>query len=357
MGFTGSLSEKFIGPLKHAAPPAHMEKRISLAPMMDKTNSLFRRFIRLLYPEIFLYTEMIGTDAILRGDTEHLLGFNPSEHPIALQIGTHLPEEAYRAVKAAEEWNYDEYNLNVGCPSGRVQHRQIGAVLMADPQRVADILAAMQEAAPKPVTLKHRLGISQPSAGIDLCSPDDLYSFLEITAPRSRRLIIHARVALLDGLNPKQNRNIPPLHYEAVYQVQRDFPGIPVELNGGIRSAADLADVLPRVSGAMIGRLSYEDTWTLKSFLPNSSTISAPSEAVRAYRQMIAESDSSPSQLWMLLSLWHNKPGAGAWRRLLSPPHSPQMKTDPKSALQELLREAEQFLKERESEFKSVSPD
>ncbi|WGK69622.1 tRNA-dihydrouridine synthase [Candidatus Haliotispira prima] len=371
--------------------------RISLAPMIDKTEPRFRYFIRRLFPEIHLYTEMTGSGAIIYGQHKRFLDLHPAESPVALQLGTHSPEEAYKAVFMAREYTaqqpdqapgfkapdfkpsgFTEYNLNAGCPSDRVQNRNIGAIQMNDPSLVAEILAAMRQALndsqdlypgrPLPeVTLKHRLGIEQPSRGIDMTKAEQLYVFLRRVAPFCDRLIIHARIAILDGLDPKQNREIPPLNYPLVCQIRRDFAPLPVEINGGLKHSEQIAAIWPQVDGVMLGRVSYEDTWELfrirKRLLtdgllqaaPNSqATISSRSELVRCYAEYLEQhpSDQSPAaQIWPILTVWRGLPEARRWRHLLSPPYPAELSHDRSLAAVQLARRAHETIQELEHRY------
>ncbi|MEM9425055.1 MAG: tRNA-dihydrouridine synthase, partial [Spirochaetota bacterium] len=315
--------------------------------MIDRTEPRFRYFIRQLFPEISLYTEMISSGAIIHGPRARFLSLLPCEPPIALQIGTHCPEEAYQAVTLAREFcdrqncHFTEYNLNAGCPSDRVQNRNIGAILMNDAPLVADILAAMRQALrdsqnsadtlPQ-VTLKHRLGIQ--GRGIEMTGAEPLYSFLRQVAPYTDRLIIHARIAILEGLDPKQNREIPPLNYPLVFAI-RQMLDRPIELNGGLRNFAQIAEAWPHVDGVMLGRVSYEDTWELfrirRQVLANgwltarNSGVRNRSELAGLYADYLEQhpgSQSMSAQIWPLLMLWHGLPEARHWRRMLSPPYS-----------------------------------
>ncbi len=377
--------------------------RLSLAPMIDKTEPRFRYLIRQLFPEMHLYTEMIASGAIIHGQCRDFLALDPSEPPVALQLGTHCPEEAYRAVLLARRYaepsgpGFTEYNLNAGCPSDRVQNRNIGAILMNDAPLVAEILAAMRQAlrdsqrsvpGPLPeVTLKQRLGIQQKSRGIDLSSPEQLYAFVERLVPHCDRLIIHARIAILEGLNPKQNREIPPLNYPLVFRLRRDFAPVPVELNGGLKNYQQIAALLPPPSGgdsagsldgAMLGRISYEDTWELfrirqslrkhgqLAALAKVQKFSEPSvsgaikgvvnrsellQRYLVYLEQYPSEQSIPAQVWPLLNLWHGLPEARAWRRLLSPPYPAELGRRNSKAVVSLLRRAIEQMQELELRY------
>ena len=235
--------------------------RISVAPMVDWTDTWFRRFARILTKKAWLYTEMITAPAILNGEKERLLGFSDAERPLVLQIATDSPEDAAAAVAIAEQWPYDEINLNIGCPSDKVQKARFGACLMAEPELVRDILLAMKSATGKPVTVKHRLGID------DLDTYGHLHSFVQtVETARPERYIVHGRIALLDGLDPKQNRTVPPLRYEDVYRLKSDFPRITVDINGGIRTAEEILSHRLHTDGVMIGREAYENPASMAGY-------------------------------------------------------------------------------------------
>lgn len=231
---------------------------LSIAPMMDRTDRHYRYFMRGLTRKTLLYTEMLTPGAIIHGDRDHLLSFHPEEHPISLQLGTDSPEEAAEAVRIAEDWGYDEYNLNVGCPSDRVQNRNFGACLMADPARVRDVCAAMRSAGSREVTVKCRIGI-QRRVGDAPSGYEDLLEFVDTVADAGvRRFTVHARVAVLEGLNPKENRMVPPLRYEVVHQLKAARPDLVIEVNGGLTSLDQARRHLEAVDGIMVGRAAYD---------------------------------------------------------------------------------------------------
>ncbi|WP_114800432.1 tRNA dihydrouridine(20/20a) synthase DusA [Moraxella canis] len=234
-------------------------KRISLAPMIDYTTMDFRAFARLFNPYIYLYTEMISTSAILKGDAAHVLRCHGSENPVVLQLGGSNPDEMAKAVAVAEQIGaYDEYNINVGCPSDRVQHNKIGACLMAEPQTVADMVRAMKDHTDKPVTVKHRIGIDH------FDSYEFMRDFVETVAEAGcTHFIAHARIAWLQGLSPKQNREIPPLRYEDVYRLKQEFPELTIEINGGIDHLAAIREHLTQVDGVMVGRAFYHNPYLM----------------------------------------------------------------------------------------------
>lgn len=229
-------------------------KRISVAPMIDWTTSDFRYFARLFNRHIHLYTEMISTSAILKGDTDYVLRYDETEHPLVLQLGGSNPDEMARCVQIADKMGYDEFNINVGCPSDRVQHNKIGACLMAEPALVADMVRAMKSVTDKPVTVKHRIGID------DFDSYEFMRDFVGTAAEAGcTHFIAHARIAWLQGLSPKENREIPPLRYEDIYRLKAEFPHLFIEINGGIDNLEDIKKHLQYVDGVMIGRAFYHD--------------------------------------------------------------------------------------------------
>ena len=229
---------------------------LSVAPMMDRTDRHYRYFMRKITWHTLLYTEMITTGAIIHGDRQRLLGFDDSEHPIALQLGGDKPAELAECARIAEDWGYDEVNLNVGCPSDRVQSGSFGACLMKTPQRVADGVAAMRAVTSIPVTVKHRIGVD------DLDRYEDMAHFVEVVSQAGCvRFSVHARKAWLKGLSPKQNRNVPPLRYGDVHRLKREFPHLDIEINGGIQSMQETQAQLEHVDAVMIGRAAYNNPY------------------------------------------------------------------------------------------------
>lgn len=229
-------------------------RRLSVAPMMDWTNWHCRQFHRLLAPRALLYTEMVHAGAVLHGDVERHLGFATAEHPVALQLGGCEPGELARAAAVGAAMGYDEINLNCGCPSDRVQRGRFGACLMAEPARVADVVAAMTAAVPVPVTVKCRIGID------DSEEFDFLARFVAtVGAAGCRTFVVHARKAWLKGLSPKENREIPPLRHEVVHRLKREFPKLQIVLNGGLREPVAAWEQMRHVDGVMIGREAYEN--------------------------------------------------------------------------------------------------
>lgn len=235
------------------------QKRLSVAPMMDWTTPEFRYFARLLNPHVWLYTEMVTTGAILHGDTARFLGFHPSEHPIALQLGGSDLGELARCAALGQSHGYDEINLNVGCPSDRVQRGKIGACLMAEPQLVATCVAAMQREVDIPVTVKHRIGIDH------LDRYEDMLAFVDTVTSGSpcTHFTVHARIAWLEGLSPKENRSVPPLRYEDVYRLKNERPELFIEINGGITTLEEIKTHLTHVDGVMLGRAAYHTPYLL----------------------------------------------------------------------------------------------
>lgn len=298
-----------------------LNRRFSVAPMMAWTDSHCRYFLRLFSRHMLLYTEMVTTGALLHGDQDYLLAYNPAEHPIALQLGGSDPEALAQCAKIAEEYGYDEINLNVGCPSDRVQNGRFGACLMAEPQLVADCVAAMRAAVGIPVTVKTRIGID------DRDSYEHLSHFISTVANTGcETFIIHARKAWLKGLSPKENREIPPLRYEVVYQIKRDFPQLEIIINGGITHLDAAKKHLELVDGVMVGREAYYNPYMLAAvdqalYGENKSVIEQRS-IVEQYLPYIEKQLQNGTQLnhmtRHILGLFQGVPGARAWRRHLS---------------------------------------
>ena len=229
---------------------------VSIAPMMEKTDRHYRYFMRQITRHTLLYTEMITTGAIIHGDRDYLLGFDELEHPLSLQLGGDDPDELYRSVRIAEEYGYDEYNLNVGCPSDRVQNANFGACLMARPDHVRELIGAMRSATRRPVTVKHRIGIDGRE------SYEEMREFVEtVEEAEPARFTVHARIAILAGLSPKENRSVPPLRYEDVYRLKRELPHLQIEINGHVGSLEEIAGHLEHVDGVMVGRAAYDQPW------------------------------------------------------------------------------------------------
>ncbi|MBK1809376.1 tRNA dihydrouridine(20/20a) synthase DusA [Clostridium sp. YIM B02505] len=308
---------------------------ISVAPMVDKTDRHFRYFARLLTKKTLLYTEMITAHAIIHGDRKRLLDFNPIENPIALQIAGSNPNELYKAVKIVEEWNYDEINLNAGCPSDRVSGNMMGASLMAYPELIAEMISSMKSATKKPVTVKHRIGISSskvtssfmPSGYFnDLGHLSNFMSIVNKATPA--RNIVHARIAILEGLSPKENREVPPLDYDMVYNLKKEFPDSSIEINGGIKTLDDIHEHLRHVDSVMIGREAYSNPAFMARF--DSLYDSNPKEqltrrdVIQGFIPYIQNLESKGENTHLALShtigLFQNQPGSSLWKRLISTP-------------------------------------
>jgi tRNA-dihydrouridine synthase A len=297
------------------------DHRISVAPMMDWTDRHDRVFLRLITRRALFYTEMIPVGAILHGDCERMLGFDPREHPVALQLGGAEPGELADCARIAADDGYDEINLNVGCPSDRVQNARFGACLMADPARVGACVAAMAGAVRIPVTVKCRIGIDERDSFEDLCA------FTRVVVDSGcRTLIVHARKAWLSGLSPKQNREVPPLRPEVVYRLKDSFPELEVILNGGVEDLDRAAAHLARVDGVMIGRAAYRNPYLLagvdQRFFGETRPALDREAVVRALLPYVSERLSRGVPLKAIarhiLGLFSGLPGARAWRRHLS---------------------------------------
>ncbi len=297
------------------------DRRLSVAPMMDWTNRHDRYFLRLITRRTLLYTEMIPTGAILFGDRERFLGHDPVEHPLALQLGGAEPAALAACARVAGDYGFDEVNLNVGCPSGRVQQARFGACLMAEPQTVAACVEAMIAATDVPVTVKTRIGIDERD------SYADLTAFVRaVAAAGCRSVTVHARKAWLSGLSPKENREVPPLDYTRVYRLKNDFSELEVIINGGIGSLEQAEDHLARVDGAMIGRSAYQDPYMLaeadRRFFGDGRSVPGRADVARALLPY-AEAQCSlgvpvKAVTRHILGLFNGLPGARLWRRCLS---------------------------------------
>lgn len=315
---TGSLST-----IQHLAvtprPGIDDFHRLSVAPMMDWTDRHCRYFHRLIAPRALLYTEMVTTGAVLHGDREHLLGFDPSEHPVALQLGGSDPAELAEAARIGADYGYDEINLNVGCPSDRVQKGRFGACLMKEPELIRDCLVAMHEAVGVPVTIKTRIGVDE------LDSEDFFSRFVDtVTESGIDTVIVHARKAWLSGLSPKQNREVPPLLHERVHALKARRPDLTVIVNGGIIGVDGGLAQLERVDGVMLGRAAYQNPWILAKLSralgePAAESREAVVEAMIDYAARHIASGGSLNQVARhMLGLYHGQPGARQWRRRLS---------------------------------------
>lgn len=295
--------------------------RFSIAPMMDWTDRHCRFFHRLLTRRALLYTEMITAEAVIHGDRQKLLGFSPEEHPVALQLGGSDPQRLATAARIGADLGYDEINLNVGCPSDRVQEGRFGACLMAEPDLVAACVAAMRQACDVPVTVKCRIGID------DQDSEADLERFVSaVAAAGCTTFIVHARKAWLQGLSPKENRAVPPLDYGRVYRLKAAHPGLTIVINGGIRSLDEAEQHLQRVDGVMLGRAAYQTPYLLaevdRRFFGSSEALVSRREAIERLIPYIERHLAGGGRLNNItkhvLGLYHGEPGARMFRRLLS---------------------------------------
>ena len=288
---------------------------------MDWTDRHCRYFLRLISRHVRLYTEMLSTAALINGAREQLLKFDELEHPLAIQLGGSDPQDLAKCAIWAEQRGYDEVNLNVGCPSDRVQSGRFGACLMLEPERVADCVSAMRQAVSVPVSVKTRIGVDTRD------SYDELVHLVALLQDVGlERLIVHARKAWLQGLSPKQNREVPPLRYDWVYRVKRDFPLLNVHINGGVNTLDEAGLHLDRVDGVMIGRAAYHNPYMLADIDHRFSgeTLPSPSrhKVVERLLPYIESELSSGTRLQQIsrhiLGLFQGRPGARAWRRVLS---------------------------------------
>lgn len=299
---------------------------LSVAPMLDWTDTHCRYFLRLISRHSLLYTEMISTGAILQGKNANLLVYDTSEHPLGLQLGGCDPRALMECAVIAEGIGYDEVNLNVGCPSSRVQSARFGACLMAEPELVATCVARMQGAVKIPVTVKCRIGIDKRD------SYEELAYFIRTVAEAGcQKFILHARKAWLKGLNPKQNRTIPSLEYEKVYQIKRDFPQLKIIINGGITDLGQAQEHLRYVDGVMIGRAFYQNPYSFidtdQIIYQQNNTVLKPREVIQQFlpyvEKQLAMGVPLAKMTRHILNVFHGRPGACAWRRYLSE-HAPR---------------------------------
>ena len=298
-----------------------MDTRVSIAPMMEWTDRHCRFFHRLLTRRARLYTEMITTGAVLRGDRARLLAFDPAEHPVAVQLGGSDPKALAECARICADFGYAEINLNVGCPSDRVQEGRFGACLMAEPALVGDCVATMKAAVAIPVTVKCRIGIDDqdPEESLDTLTRI-------VVAAGVDALVVHARKAWLDGLSPRENRDIPPLDYDRVYRLKRAHPGLEIVINGGIGTIEDATSHLRHVDGVMMGRAAYQEPFRLLAVDPALFGETAPSpsmkDAVEQYLPYVERELSKGTRLHAItrhmLGLFRAVPGARAFRRHLS---------------------------------------
>ncbi len=299
-----------------------LNRQLSVAPMMDLTDRHCRYFLRLLSSRTLLYTEMVTTGALLHGDIDRHLQYNDEEHPLALQLGGSESKDLATCAKIGEDYGYDEINLNCGCPSDRVQRGAFGACLMKEPELVAEAVAAMKSAVSIPVTVKSRIGVDDQ---------DDYPSLANFTEKLVQTgvdaLVVHARKAWLQGLSPKQNREIPPLDYERVYQLKKDFPGLEIILNGGVDSLDQAEKHLQQLDGVMIGRSAYYNPWLLAdadtrlygcSENPLENEFHAIERMLPYIQRQLDKGVRLPNMTRHLLGLFQGRPGAKAFRRVIS---------------------------------------
>ncbi|WP_302847514.1 tRNA dihydrouridine(20/20a) synthase DusA [Variovorax sp. OV329] len=319
--------------------------RVSVAPMMDWTDRHCRYLHRLLSRHALLYTEMVTTGALLHGDVPRHLRFNDEEHPVALQLGGSEPEDLAKCARLAEDWNYDEVNLNCGCPSERVQRGAFGACLMNEPQLVADCVKAMVDATRLPVTVKHRIGIDKI----------ERYEFVrdfvgQVSEAGCSTFIVHARNAWLKGLSPKQNREVPPLRYELVHRLKHEFPHLRISINGGFAQSEAVHEQLRLLDGVMVGREAYHNPWWLaewdSAFFCDASAPERTREEIELAmcEYMVREAQAHGTHWYSIarhmLGLRHGLPGARRWRQVWSdhrmkelPPHEVMQRAHAREAV------------------------
>jgi len=297
-----------------------MNRKVCVAPMMDCTDRHERFFLRLISKNVLLYTEMIVSEAINRGDKKKLLSFNLNEKPLALQIGGSSPALLAEAAKTGEDFGYDEINLNLGCPSKKVEKNKFGACLMKEPNLVADCLNKMQSVCKLPITIKTRIGYD------DVEDYENLYKFIEILKKTGiKTFIIHARKAILGKFTPKQNLNIPPLKYDVVYRLKKDFPNEEIIINGGITSTEQVKEHLKKVDGVMMGRSIYQSPYLLADIereIFNNENILSRQEVMENLVPYVKEETKKGTRLNQImrhtLGLFHGQAGSSFWKRYLS---------------------------------------
>lgn len=301
--------------------PDNLNRRLCVAPMMSHTDRHFRYFLRLISRNVMLYTEMIATGAIIHGKQYHRFEFSPQEHPLAIQLGGNEPDDLAECAHIAEQSGYDEINLNIGCPSDRVKNGQFGACLMANPTRVAECVAAIAARVSIPVTVKTRTGIDNQD------SYEHLHHFISTVAEGGcRTFILHARKAWLQGLSPRQNREIPPLDYTRVYRIKADFPELEIIINGGIHTLDQSLEHLEFVDGVMIGRAVCHNPYLLagadRLIFGNTRSAYTRSEILEKFARYVEQQlhHGTPLQLMTrnIFGLFQGQPGARIWRRYLS---------------------------------------
>jgi len=317
----GADRANFQGPAT-IAPVSISPWRLAVAPMMDWTDRHCRFFHRQISRRTRLYTEMVTTGALIHGDQPRHLDFDPAEHPVALQIGGSEPADLAACARQAERWGYDEVNLNCGCPSERVQRGSFGACLMAEPQLVADGVAAMRDAVSIPVTVKHRIGIDRTED----------YGFVRdfvgtVSSAGCTVFVVHARNAWLQGLSPKENREVPPLRHDFVHRLKHDFPGLTIVVNGGIADEDAIAGQLAAVDGVMVGRHAYHHPWAMAgwdhAFFGDPAGHAGRAGVEDAMVAYMEREQAARGQPWAriarhMMGLWNGTPGARRWRQVWS---------------------------------------
>ncbi|MCG8454609.1 MAG: tRNA dihydrouridine(20/20a) synthase DusA [Spirochaetales bacterium] len=303
------------------------QQKLSLAPMVDKSDRDWRWVMRRISRKTLLYTEMITAPAALRGNRDRVLGFDPEEKPLVLQLGWDEADKLVDAAKIAEDFGYDEINLNCGCPSDKVQQHDFGACLMARPQHVAHLVEAMASATSLPITVKNRIGIRSQKRDISLERYEDLLDFVDqVSQAGCRKFTVHSRIAILEGLSPRENRDIPPLQPDFVYRLKEERPDFFIEINGGYKSVEQIDDALHHVDGVMLGRVALDQPWLLKNADQKWFGESTPSltrrqvlEAVWPYyERRLSEGASRGLLVQPLMNLFAGEPGAKAWKRHLT---------------------------------------
>ena len=322
-----------------------MNRTFSVAPMLDWTDRHERFFLRLISKNALLYTEMVTTGAIIYGERARFLDFNVEEHPVALQLGGSSPADLAECAKMAEQQGYDEVNLNVGCPSDRVKSGMFGACLMAKPQLVAECVHAMQSVVDIPITVKHRVGIDEND------SIEELFEFVEVVAGSGcKTFIVHARKAWLNGLSPKENRDIPPLRYDVVYQLKQSMPQLEIVINGGINDLTTAQQQLEHVDGVMMGREAYHNPYILADvdqlFYQSAAPVPSREEIFELFlpyvERELAKGTRLHSMSRHILGLFNGLPGARKWRRYISE-NAPRADTDVEAGV-EILKKGFQHI-------------
>ena len=294
---------------------------LSIAPMMDRTDRHYRYFMRQITKRTLLYTEMVTSMAIQYGDLDRLVGFTPEENPLVLQVGGDNPKQLANCARVAAQFGYSEINLNVGCPSDRVQNGNFGACLMAQPERVADCVSAMMAASPLPVSVKHRIGID------DIDRYEDMAHFVKVvSATGCQRFSVHARKAWLQGLSPKDNRTVPPLRYSDVHQLKQDFPELSIEINGGFTTLTQAKEQLASVDAVMVGRAAYDNPYIFaqadSEIFGDSTTPPTRHQVVEAMLPYLDYWTQKGVKLHSItrhmLHLFHGQPGSRIWKRYIT---------------------------------------